>query len=204
VAQADIRRKWMRARPRAVPTPSPRGRNRQGALPGPLAIVTTVPVIERVELDRHRFMEATFDGMRVVYDQPPPEGRLFVETQSAKPAWLIRWRVLPPSQNELMRRYADPHAYAKLIRGWQDVFWAAMAEVRIPQASGKRRMEIARYIREEKFRLDRGNLVGGCKPLLDAAVRAGLLLDDREEHLDDHYRQVLDATERTEILVYNT
>ncbi len=115
--------------------------------------------------------------------------------------WVLRWRALPPSQNEIMRRYRNPHKYDQLLASWQKVIGDLMMVGRIPRAAGRRRLEIVRYYRAEKYRLDRGNLVGGCKPVLDAAVRCGLIVDDREEHLDDHYRQVLDADERVEIYV---
>jgi hypothetical protein len=199
------RTKWARnARPPAKPVTPRRDRRVQGPLPGPVGALTTVKVLERTELDKDRLYLASWSPSGTEYDTIREHGRVFLESETAKPAWIIRWRALPPSQNEIMRKYADDHAYSQLIRQWQDVFWAAMTEAKIPKAGGRRRMEITRFIREDKFRLDRGNLVGGCKPLLDAAVRAGLLIDDREDHLDDQYRQAIDAaSERTEILVYN-
>jgi hypothetical protein len=51
----------------------------------------------------------------------------------------------------------------------------------------KRKVTITRH---SAGTLDKGNLIGGCKPLLDALVRLGLLVDDSPEWLDDHYRQV--------------
>ena len=54
-------------------------------------------------------------------------------------------------------------------------------------AKGKRRVTITRY---SSGTLDQGNLVGGCKPLIDAMVRLGLLVDDTPELLEDHYAQV--------------
>lgn len=115
--------------------------------------------------------------------------------------WVLRWRDLPPSQNELMRRYRNRHKYDQLLASWEKVIADLMMVGRIPKAGGRRRLEIVRYVREEKYRLDRGNLVGGCKPVLDAAVRCGLIVDDREEHLDDYYRQVIDPDERVELYV---
>ena len=166
-------------------------------LPGPVGVATTVRVVDRTVIDRYDLMD---DDGKLHF---PIGDRVIVETDSAKPAWLVRWHELPPSQNELMRRYSNVHAYQALVRNWESILWAAAQQAPIPKASVRRRMEITRFIRAEKYRLDRGNLVGGCKPLLDAAVQIGLLLDDREEHLDDHYRQAIDACERVEILISN-
>lgn len=127
--------------------------------------------------------------------------RLLVQAPHKVPVWRIRWRALPPSQNDLMRKYKNKHVYQSLVNGWQQVLWAAMVEGRIPKASARRRVDVHRYVRANNYLLDRGNLVGGCKPVLDAAVHCGLLVDDREEHLDDHYHQAVDPTERVEICV---
>lgn len=128
------------------------------------------------------------------------DGRLLQDVV-AVPGWVLRWRELPPSQNVLMRSYRNRHKYDQLLAGWEKVIADLMMVGRIPKAAGRRRLEIVRCIRSEKYRLDRGNLVGGCKPVLDAAVRCGLIVDDREDHLDDHYRQAIDADERVEIYV---
>ena len=37
--------------------------------------------------------------------------------------------------------------------------------------------------------LDKGNFIGGCKSLLDALVREGLIFDDSPKWLDDNYEQ---------------
>lgn len=118
------------------------------------------------------------------------------------PGWRIRWDEVSVSQNVLMRKYANHHAYARLVATWEKIFSAAMREGGIPKATGRRRLTITRYVRDGKYLLDRVNLAGGFKPYLDAAVRAGgLILDDREGDLDDHYKQAIDPDERVEILV---
>jgi hypothetical protein len=77
-----------------------------------------------------------------------------------------------------------------------------MANGSIPPAVGRRRLVITRYCKSKRYLLDRGNLVGGCKPLLDAAIIRGLIKDDTEDALDDHYQQEVDAGHpRTEITV---
>jgi hypothetical protein len=49
----------------------------------------------------------------------------------------------------------------------------------VPRATGKRLVAIFSYRRQRC--LDHANLVGGCKGLIDAMVRVGLLVDDRIE-----------------------
>lgn len=110
---------------------------------------------------------------------------------------------LTPSQNVLVRRFKNAHVYKKLrtrLAGWLMV---EMTNLRIPRATGRRRLEIVRIVRSKRYLLDRGNFVGGCKPLLDAAILRGLIRDDREEWLDDHYRQEVDPARagRTTIIV---
>lgn len=108
---------------------------------------------------------------------------------------------LTPSQNVLVRKYRNKFAYAKLRDRLQQWIMAGMANGRIPKATRKRTLTITRYTRHRQFLLDRGNLVGGCKPLLDAATRQGLILDDREDYLDDIYEQQVDADERVVIVI---
>ncbi|MBT8454160.1 MAG: hypothetical protein KJO40_19510 [Deltaproteobacteria bacterium] len=109
---------------------------------------------------------------------------------------------LTPSQNELRRKYKNRHAYARLRNEFCDWIMVGMANGGIPRAVGRRRLVITRYAKSKRYLLDRGNLVGGCKPLLDAAIIRGLITDDTEDALDDHYRQEVDAAcPRTEIAV---
>lgn len=44
--------------------------------------------------------------------------------------------------------------------------------------------------RHSSKRLDRGNFIGGCKPLLDALRDECVIRDDDERWLDDDYEQV--------------
>lgn len=177
---------------------SSRSRAVPGALPGPLVTVEKSEIViwrDATEFESTNMLVAPLDklvkrGLRA---------RLQIGTPLAVPVWVIQWRGLPPSQNEIMRRFRTPHAYDRLLAGWRDVFRAAATT--IPKATGRRRIEITRFIRDKNYRLDRGNLVGGCKPVLDAAVHAGLLLDDREDHLDDHYDQRIDPVERVRIAI---
>ena len=116
--------------------------------------------------------------------------------------WSFEIDRLTPSQNELARRYRNRHAYAKLRTEFELWIMAGMANGRIPKATGRRKLTITRYAKSKRYLLDRGNLVGGCKPLLDAAIQMGLIMDDKEELLDDHYEQEVCAKRpRTEVEV---
>jgi hypothetical protein len=62
-----------------------------------------------------------------------------------------------------------------------------------PPATGPRRVRLVR-VRQAgagERAYDRGNLVGGLKPVLDALVRHKLLVDDSPRHLVDHYADVV-------------
>lgn len=108
-----------------------------------------------------------------------------------------RWRISlplePPSQNEISsanrgsvtqrrayRRFRD--GYALLLNAWKH-------RDQIPAPQGKRRVIFERVYSGRGKPRDKGNLIGGMKPLLDALVIAGLLVDDDEAHVEDHYRQ---------------
>lgn len=82
------------------------------------------------------------------------------------------------------------HAYRRSRDQWQWTVTAARLAQRIPVAQAKRRVTIRRIIgyRQREFDLD--NLVGGCKPLVDALVRDGLLVGDRRDQAEISYEQV--------------
>lgn len=86
-----------------------------------------------------------------------------------------------PSQNKLKSW--------KSLMGWgkkfDDYLWN-YGLVKKYNAHEKRSVSITRYSKKE---LDFGNLVGGCKPLLDALKRACLIVDDNKEWLQDGYTQ---------------
>lgn len=108
-------------------------------------------------------------------------------------SWTFKVMELTPSQNRLARAYRH-HAVYKLLRdrmeGWVMV---GRMNAQIPVATGKRKVTISRIVRSRRYLLDRGNFVGGCKPLLDAMIRQQLLVDDREALLEDVYEQRVDA-----------
>jgi hypothetical protein len=101
------------------------------------------------------------------------------------------WRIvideLTPSQNKFKGMHH--HAYRRLRERFCSWIMVGMANGGIPRASGKRTLRIVRYAKTKRYLLDRGNFIGGCKPLLDAAIAMGLIVDDTEDMLDDIYEQ---------------
>ena len=88
-----------------------------------------------------------------------------------------------PSQNVRERQH-----WAKRSRDGKKC--EVMIRVRsrhIPKATGRRRLKIISYRRRKMP--DDANLRGGCKGLVDACVRAGLLLDDRDSLALIEYEQ---------------
>jgi len=64
--------------------------------------------------------------------------------------------------------------------------WDARANREASTMSVRRRVVITR---RSSGTLDHDNHVGGCKPLLDALVAVGLLVDDSPEWVEVEYRQ---------------
>ena len=86
-----------------------------------------------------------------------------------------------PSQNKL-------HGWRSRY-GWRQKFLKFMHNyclVRKFVAKEKRCVKITRY---SSRKLDYGNLVGGCKPLLDALKHAKLIVDDSPDWIADSYKQ---------------
>lgn len=81
-------------------------------------------------------------------------------------------------------------AYRKRRDAW--LLWMRVARInnQITAASSRRRVTIERRIGYRQREFDADNLIGGCKPLVDAMVREGLLLDDKREHAEIHYTQI--------------
>lgn len=119
-------------------------------------------------------------------------------------SWLFAMSLMPPSQNIVSgnkggraartkyKKFRDD--YGMLLRAW-------MNDLKIPDATGRRRVSVTRRYGGRAQKMDRGNLIGGCKPLLDAMTRVGLIVDDKEEFLQDHYYQIRADFNELEICV---
>lgn len=106
--------------------------------------------------------------------------------------WETTLALEPPSQNKLtVKGERGAFLARKLYRKFRDDYgWLLKSWAQgIPLPAGRRRVIITRYYSGRGQRYDKGNLIGGCKPLLDAMVLAHLLLDDDEESVEDHYLQ---------------
>jgi len=113
--------------------------------------------------------------------QPIPEGGA---------SWSFTMSIEPPSQNTVAsNKGPGRHKYRKFREDYEELLRAFMAKLEIPKARGRRRVFITRLYSARGQKRDRGNIVGGCKPLLDAMTNVGLLVDDKEEFLEDHYDQ---------------
>lgn len=88
-----------------------------------------------------------------------------------------------PSNNELLRKYRHWAVKRKLKTYYMDEIMVYILEHRLTdiQAEGKRECEIMSY---RKRLLDKDNLYGGTKPLIDSLVKFGLLLDDNPDMCD--------------------
>ena len=80
--------------------------------------------------------------------------------------------------------------YAAKRDAWQLEFRAFRLLRRIPKASAKRRVTLTRYYDGRQREWDADNLATGAKPVIDALVREGLLVDDARAFAEIHYDQV--------------
>jgi len=106
-----------------------------------------------------------------------------------------RWEFLvpiePPSQNTIAsNKGAGRFRYAKVRTDFEIYFRVRIVQLKIPRATRRRRVMFTRYYTGQRARSrDHGNFIGGMKPVLDALVRQGMLVDDRPEYCEDYYRQ---------------
>lgn len=110
---------------------------------------------------------------------------------------LERWEFIlplePPSQNVVAQNKGN-HVARRKYKKYRDdyvlLLQAAMGQLCIPRATKLRRVVITRLYAGRGQPRDRANIVGGCKPLMDAMHRVGLLVDDSEQYVQDFYRQM--------------
>lgn len=107
-----------------------------------------------------------------------------------------RWEFVlplePPSQNVVAQNKGNYRArkkYAKIRDDYIMLLKNAKQRLGIPDAEHLRRVIVTRLYSGRGQPRDRPNIVGGCKPLLDAMHKTNLLVDDAEEWCQDFYRQ---------------
>jgi Holliday junction resolvase RusA-like endonuclease len=94
--------------------------------------------------------------------------------------------MVPPSPNELRRRYRNPHVYKRLREAWErsllyGVESAAAHQELVKQ--GQERVRVEFTIAHPKP-YDPDNAIGCLKPVLDAMRKVGWIRDDSETWLE--------------------
>lgn len=88
---------------------------------------------------------------------------------------------------------------AKIRKHWSWLVRAARMHVRVPMLPPEHcKLTIERY---GQRLLDRDNLIGGCKGLVDALVAEGFMVDDSPAHLTADYHQFIGKPYRTIIKI---
>jgi hypothetical protein len=96
-----------------------------------------------------------------------------------------------PSQNRLPAkgRGGSSFAYAKERDLWVMLFMVAARSAGVSKVAGPRRVTFTRRYAGRKKLRDHANVIGGMNPVVDAMVRAGLLVDDSPAWFEAYYRQ---------------
>lgn len=107
------------------------------------------------------------------------------EGETVLARWAFYIPLQPPSQNEF--KGMDPHVYRKIRHTWGQ--WMELAKTHVAAASkeSKRRVWFHRMMGAGQRSYDKGNFVGGCKPILDSMMAAGLVYNDSPWHLEEHH-----------------
>lgn len=79
--------------------------------------------------------------------------------------------------------------YKRERDSWERDFTILRGQHGVTLATCRRRVTLTRSIGYRQRAYDKDNLVAGCKPVIDALVRAGLLLGDTERHVELHFAQ---------------
>lgn len=82
------------------------------------------------------------------------------------------------------------HAYGRERKAWEADMVAIRRVLGIPLAIRNRRVTLTRVMGRGQREFDRDNLHGGCKVIVDAMVRAGLLMGDDRKGAQVFYEQV--------------
>lgn len=107
-----------------------------------------------------------------------------------------------PSQNETLRQHWGKAAKQKQTFEWlllEALSKQGIRKADLPGANGISPVGV-RIVSYRHNTLDEGNLIGGCKSLVDAMRDLGFFVDDSPKHFRDSYGQAIDRkNKRTEI-----
>lgn len=115
--------------------------------------------------------------------------------------WLLEADSYCPTQNSLKGNTKAGYDYRRWRRVWEDTFGDQLRA--LPRSIVRRRVTITRFYGKGRRAYDRGNFIGGCKPLIDTLVNMGALYNDNAVFLEDHYQQVKspDGVDRIRLLI---
>lgn len=115
--------------------------------------------------------------------------------------WLFVADSYCPTQNSLKGNTKAGYDYRKWRRHWEDTFGDFFRAM--PRSILLRRVTITRHYGKGRRAYDRGNFIGGCKPLIDTLVNMGALYNDNAVFLEDHYIQEksADGVDRVSVLI---
>lgn len=114
------------------------------------------------------------------------------EDRTPTATWTIEGKGWLPSQNALGGNHKSGHKYRNIRRNFEKDLADQLNA--IPRATKFRAAIITRQFGKTKHGrwcrpYDVGNLVGGCKPLVDTLKAYAVILDDRDETFKGYYRQ---------------
>lgn len=113
--------------------------------------------------------------------------------------WICELPDVLASMNRLLRVHWG--ARRNYTAGFEKIAEVFRRESNIPPAKKRRELYVIQYRRRP---LDKDNLYGSVKPLVDGLKKAGLLVDDSEKWLDLHSLQVRiggDEEQRTAVIL---
>ncbi|MCI0659022.1 MAG: hypothetical protein L0170_18365 [Acidobacteria bacterium] len=111
-------------------------------------------------------------------------------------AFVIPRRV-PPSANQLRgKKYRHPNDYQRLRQTWEWEVAAALSAVEraLLKAEAEKHCIRVKITIVRRSELDYDNLVGGCKPVVDALKNVGFLKDDSPRWARVEYYQAAKNT----------
>lgn len=108
--------------------------------------------------------------------------------------------MVPPSGNQMRRKYRHPFAYQKLRDGWKRTIWAMGTAGRNGVKAGNARLLVKIHVEHSRL-YDEDNLVSGCKPILDSLKGLGYIKDDSPEHIELEITQEKSIERQTTIEV---